>query len=193
MVCGGRGEEITIPDLEGEIAKATDESEIADAADDAHADSAPPAGEFVVDDSMEPSAEDASADAEAEAARRAEELDGLRIRTLSRKRRGAYRALSYCLIALLACAVGGIQAAIDLHDELRDRGWTKHAIAFGLLTIALAWGAIFFAGRARLMRKEAQSVKPPDPETPPDFSTLGDGSHFAKNLEAMNGEERERQ
>jgi DNA-directed RNA polymerase subunit RPC12/RpoP len=113
------------------------------------------------------------------------ELDADRIAALSRQRRSAHRAMSYCLIALVVCVVGAIQAGIDMYHQFRAGGSTSRAIAFGLLTAVAAWGAAFFAARAEQMRGESRDRKIPAHSPVPDFSTLSDGSHFASNLESM--------
>ena len=111
------------------------------------------------------------------------ELDGRRIANLTRLRRAAMRARSYCLIALIACIVLACdllwRAAIHLvaHRLLR----TAIDDAAALLLALLAW-RLWTHGRQ--FHQDATSPLPSNlPE--PDFSALSDGSQRIDALEKM--------
>jgi len=112
-----------------------------------------------------------------------DELDGLRIRQLAQARRAAYRSRSYCFIgsAVSAAAAGQLiyKAVMNVHLS----GWT----AAPILYLAVVPPALFLAWRllcrARRFGREARQSLLGEPATPPDFSSLSDGSHIWKRLE----------
>lgn len=107
------------------------------------------------------------------------ELDGLRIQQVVRGRRAAIRARSYCLIALLGCAVIAIQAAVMGVGHLRDRHFFRTAM-YLVTAIALAIAAWHFLQKTIELGKEAAAQPPPDPQAPPDFTSLSDGSQHVR-------------
>lgn len=115
---------------------------------------------------------------------RQEELDGLRIRQLSRARRATFRTISYTLIAAIVCGVSVLQCFWECLLSLRMHAILP-AIGYVIFAALLGLGSIHFAKRMIALRREA-ALHPEDaPETPPDFSTLSDGSQAAKNLENL--------
>ncbi len=116
---------------------------------------------------------------------RAAELDGLRIRQLATLRRAAYRSRSHTIVAMLVCAVAMVQAAIFLVQHLMHIGFNWRALLYSGILIVGAFGATFFMRRAIALHREATQTHTPAPTTPPDFSTLSDGSQRWKNLEDL--------
>ena len=114
---------------------------------------------------------------------RQDELDGLRIRQLAALRRASYRACSYAIIAAAACVVVTAQLGWMTIRYVRSIGFGWRSILCIVLSIASIWGAIYFARWAGLLHQEAKRSMLEKPATPPDFSTLSDGSQMAKNLE----------
>jgi hypothetical protein len=110
------------------------------------------------------------------------ELNELRIRQMATLRRSAYRGRSYAIIGVTACIVMAVQLLWTIVRSRRLDFWT---IAFALMTIFSIWGAIFCIRRAIAMNREAKQSTLLEPPTPPDFSTLSDGSQLAKNLEEI--------
>ena len=56
----------------------------------------------------------------------------------------------------------------------------------GILAAAMA-GSYFYRRAAELTRElKRRPAALDEPQTPPDFSTLSDGSHYWKNLQEMN-------
>jgi hypothetical protein len=111
------------------------------------------------------------------------ELNELRIRQMATLRRAAYRGRSYAIIGATACIVMAMQLVWTL---IRPHHFNAWAIAsFVLLTIASVWGAIVCIRRAIAMNQEAKRSTLVHPPTPPDFSTLSDGSQLAKKLEEI--------
>jgi len=112
------------------------------------------------------------------------ELDGLKIRQFTALRRSAIRMRSWLLIAATICAVGALQLiilAVQLTHGNHSWGlWqTLYALVAGLAVL----GARHFFRKARECKREIEKPILKDPETPPDFSTLGDGSERWKKLE----------
>lgn len=117
------------------------------------------------------------------AALREEEIDAARIRRLATERRSINRTASYFIVAAGVCVVAVGQLAWMTIAHVRALGWTPRPVGY-LLFVALAlWGAWHFGSRAAALHREAKATKLPEPATPPDFSTLDDGSKHWKNLE----------
>jgi hypothetical protein len=115
-------------------------------------------------------------------------LDSLRVRQLAATRRGTYRARSYCVIALGACAVAAAQLMLMTVRHVRYAGWQLRPVGYVCGTLAAAMASVFLYRRAAELTRELR-LRPAalaEPQTPPDFSTLSDGSHYWKNLEQMN-------
>jgi hypothetical protein len=120
---------------------------------------------------------------------RDDELDELRIRQVAMLRRSAYRARSYAMLAAAVCAIATLELPYMAIREVSAVGWGVWPIARLMLTIVAFRGMIFFARKAGQLNREALHVKLPEPSTPPDFSTLNDGSQFAKNLDEVREDE----
>lgn len=117
---------------------------------------------------------------------RAAELDGLKIRQLSSLRRGAIRARSWCLIAAGVGAVGAVQLVIKAVRNIRHaHALTLRAVGFLLFAVVGTLLAIALLRRAAALKREVGKSSLPAPVTPPDFSTLNDGSERWKDLEDM--------
>jgi hypothetical protein len=116
---------------------------------------------------------------------RASELDGLRIRQLATLRRTTYRSRSYAIIAAGACAVLAAQLLFMTVRQVLGSGWSARTVLYVLVALLAVWGAWFFIGRVIALHREARRSPLADPETPPDFSTLSDGSQRIKNLEEI--------
>jgi hypothetical protein len=144
-------------------------------------------GDFVVVDDTESAGPD-------EATPRAEPepppLNAARVRQLSALRRGAYRARSYCLVAVAACAVAEGQLVLMTVRHVRALGWGPRPLGYLCGIVAAMMAAAFVLRRAAELNRELRTRTDPPaeaagaPETP-DFSTLSDGSHAWKNLEQM--------
>lgn len=116
-------------------------------------------------------------------------LNSNRIRQMASLRRGAIRSRSYCVVAAGACAVAAAELVFDAIRRwpapLDLRG-VMIAVLYLICAAALAGAGVYFARLAMRFHREAkQSNLPPAPATPPDFSTLQDGSQMAKNLEEL--------
>jgi hypothetical protein len=114
--------------------------------------------------------------------RREEGLDSLRMRHVIVQRRAAARSRTYMLLGAGVCVVGAVQLVIMGWQEGRAGG-VGRAVAFGVCALAAAWGAWWFWGRAAYWAGESRGAAMPEPEGEPDFSTLGDGSQKARDLE----------
>jgi hypothetical protein len=116
---------------------------------------------------------------------RSAELDGLKIRQLATLRRAAYRSRSHAVIAMVVCVVAVGQAGVLLVQHLRQIGVGPRVPVYIAFIVAGAYGAIYFMRRALALHREATQTRVENPTSPPDFSTLSDGSQRWKNLEEL--------
>jgi hypothetical protein len=139
--------------------------------------------EFAIGSDGEPDEQEAAERTRAEQTEKAE-LDAMRIRQVSAGRRAAIRARSWLLIGVVGCLVGAGQCiwkARELHR--REQHWGAAAIVLIVVAIALFPAAGFFARRWLAIGRELAQPLLDEPTTPPDFSTLGDGTQHWKKLE----------
>jgi hypothetical protein len=115
----------------------------------------------------------------------ADELDGVRIRRLAAERRAAWRSRSHVLIVAGVMAVATGQLVI-LAAQTLDRG-VGAATTFYALGAALALLVTTrLLRRAAAMRRQIEAAaRHPDPDAPPDFTPLGDGSQRWRRLEQL--------
>jgi hypothetical protein len=111
------------------------------------------------------------------------ELNSIRIRQLAAEKRSTYRQRSYCIMAVAVCVVGILQLGWMTWQHLRSLGWTARPIGYVLFMILFAWLARRFTLRAIALHRAAKRSLLGEPSTPPDFSSLDDGSKQWKNLE----------
>lgn len=109
--------------------------------------------------------------------RRAEELDGLKIRQLSVLRRAEYRQRSYVITGLAACAIAVGQSIWMAHVHVSERGWGPRV--FGFLTVTLI-AVVLSVWLWRLFKRQTAMIAEhhaadTTPTREPDFSTLSDG------------------
>jgi hypothetical protein len=112
------------------------------------------------------------------------DLSGLKIRQISDLRRGAHRSRSWLIIGAVACLVGAAQL---IYFAIHNHGLGMRAAALEdtlFVVLALAF-CVYFLRRAREMNREISNSKLEEPTTPPDFSSLRDGSQRWKNLEDL--------
>jgi hypothetical protein len=112
------------------------------------------------------------------------ELSELRIRNVSSLRRGAYRSRSYLIIAAGVCAVAA--AKLIQMARLAWRGGLRlAAIGDALFAVAAIIGLVMIWRKIAVLTREIRASRLQDPQSPPDFSNLGDGSQRLRDLEAM--------
>ena len=124
-------------------------------------------------------------DANDESPSPADELDSFRIRQLSSLRRATYRSRSHAIIVMLLCFVGAAQLALTAWLRVRAIGWTSVPILCVAMVPVALWGVLHFFRRAVALHREAIRPLQDDPESAPDFSTLGDGSQLSRNLDEV--------
>ena len=111
-------------------------------------------------------------------------LDGMRIHQLTSLRRGAIRARTYLHIGWVLCATGGVQLTLKAVQRVRyERVWDARTFAFGIFSVVCFMISLYFLKRALEIGRELKKPLLDEPGTPPDFSTLSDGSQHARNLE----------
>ena len=114
-----------------------------------------------------------------------QELDSLRMRHLIVTRRTAIRTRTYFVTGAFGCLVGGVELVIMTVNEVRRVGWHLRQVGFVLSALLGFWGAVCLFQRAAYWGRQGRAVTIPEPETPPDFTTLSDGSQYARNLENL--------
>jgi hypothetical protein len=112
-----------------------------------------------------------------------EELDGLRMRQVITARRAAIRSRTYMLLGAMLCAVGVAKLITLMIPHIRHGGWSRLLIAYGIAAALAIIATLYCLQRAAELNRESKATALPEPTTPPDFSTLSDGSQHAKNLE----------
>ena len=112
------------------------------------------------------------------------ELSELRIRQVSSLRRGAYRARSWCIIAAVVCAVAAIKLVQMLVVDWRS-GMTLAPIGEALAAAAAVMICGHFARRVGQLTREIRNSRLADPLTPPDLSTLRDGTQRFAGLDEL--------
>lgn len=114
------------------------------------------------------------------------ELNSLKIRQFS----VTYRGRSWLIVAAIAC----LDAAAQL-IYFAVRGYRLGVRAVPLEEVSVAVVAllfsVYFFHRARDLTRELRKSKLAEPATPPDFSSLRDGSQRWKNLEEMTNQKDE--
>jgi hypothetical protein len=113
-----------------------------------------------------------------------DELDGVRIRRLAAERRAILRSRSHCIIAGVVCVVLEWQLCWMIVEQ-----WAKASslrmLVYALAACAIAIIAALCGHRAVELTGQLRRPLIEEPASPPDFSTLGDGSQQAKNLEEI--------
>lgn len=112
------------------------------------------------------------------------ELSAMRIHQISALRRGAYRTRSWLIIAAVVFLAGAAQL---IYLAVHGFRLGQRIVPIGDLAAAVAALVVcpYFVRRALRVHREIHRSLIEEPTTPPDFSTLSDGSQRWKNLEAM--------
>ncbi|HLL89183.1 MAG TPA: hypothetical protein VK324_07755 [Tepidisphaeraceae bacterium] len=114
--------------------------------------------------------------------RRQDELDDVRVRQVLTLRRGLFRQRSYCLIGAGALLVLAGQLGWMTYTRVRAAGWQPRPVGYVLIAVVALSCATVLLRFARGFARELATSTMPEPTTPPDFSTLSDGSQRAENL-----------
>ena len=112
-------------------------------------------------------------------------FDELRIRRTTVLRRGLYRSRSYAVTAAIGCAAAAAQCGYLIWQHARSRGWELRVILYVILMLTAVAGMVWFQRRAAALKREASRSHLPEPQAPPDFSTLSDGTQCGENLERL--------
>lgn len=131
----------------------------------------------IIDDVEEPAAE-ASAPNEAE-------LEERRIRQIVRSRRAAVRMRGWYIVGMLACVIlAAQQLGWFVTAVVRDARGAQQVARIPLALVLLA-GAVSLRKRVRRLTAELRRHGLSEPTTPPDFTSLSDGSQQVRNLEKL--------
>jgi hypothetical protein len=116
------------------------------------------------------------------AAERERELDGLRLRNLTLGKLAAIRGRTYALVGAFACAVTAVKCILKLLPILHEQGVTPPVVGFALIALAAVVAVVPLLFNAAELNRDCRTIVIPEPQTPPDFSTLSDGSQIAEQL-----------
>jgi hypothetical protein len=128
------------------------------------------------DDNDDDDAADEARRAE-EARRREDELDVSRLRQVAAYRRGLYRSRSLVIIGVVGLLVAAVQLAFYTIGLVRAAGWGTRPTAYVFAAIACLMGAAMVFRRVPAINRELRDSAQKEPDRPPDFSTLSDGTH----------------
>jgi hypothetical protein len=95
------------------------------------------------------------------------------------------RSRSYAIVGGCACVVAAVKLVQMTVTDVRATGWSLTPLLLIGVAILAVWAARHCFRRAAYWGRETNAIVLPDPETPPDFSTLSDGTQHAKNLEQI--------
>jgi hypothetical protein len=123
-------------------------------------------------------------DGGAGARRREAELDMIRIGQLTTARRAAIRARTYLLVGCVIFATAAVNLGIKTVQRVRyEHVWDARTFSFIAFGAACGMIAYYFAGKMIEISRELSQSAIEEPTTPPDFSTLSDGTQTARDLE----------
>ncbi len=114
---------------------------------------------------------------------KSQSLDDRHIRFVQLEKRSLYRSRTWMLVIGLGC-VGMAGQLI----WIGARQWSQDAtrgIAYFVVAIGIGLFSLRFFARARRYLEQARTMSLPEPTTPPDFSTLSDGSQIVDQLHNM--------
>lgn len=133
---------------------------------------------------VDPSEEDRELERRFEAERqlRAQHLNDARIAAIKQERRAIVRTRSYFIMGLIFALAIAIQLGVSTYARLQSGGFSLRVSAY--LGTILAAGAVAMICLKKIREIHAELARPvqEDPATPPDFSTLSDGSHVADEM-----------
>lgn len=114
-----------------------------------------------------------------------DQINRLRVRQVTRERRSLIRSRSHALIGVGLCVVAAGELLLyAIRARRHHEPWIWPAI-YLLLVVALLWLAWRLGRVAINLHRQSKVELLNDPATPPDFSTLQDGSQFVENLRKM--------
>lgn len=142
---------------------------------------------FIADEITDPQEHEARATDDAPPNHESE-LSELRIHHARHVRQSAYRNRKWPIIGAAACLMAAAKL-IQIGVVGFRTGMRAAPIVDMLVAIAALILFAHFVRRAITLTREIRASRLKDPITPPDFSTLSDGSQRYRNLEKMAGRE----
>jgi hypothetical protein len=112
----------------------------------------------------------------------------MRVRQIALVRRADIRTQSYLIVIAIGCAAGAAQCLFNI---LRIHQWNQRVAILSAIALATTWGAVICYRKARRIGRELKKPLLEEPEVPPDFSGLGDGSQQLTDLQNLSGEQTE--
>lgn len=112
-------------------------------------------------------------------------LNRLHVQQLTRERRSLIRSRSHAIVGVGLCVVGAgelLPLSIRAIYQHQFGIWPATYLVFGLYLPFAAWQLTQLALK---LHRQSKVELLDEPSTPPDFSTLQDGSQFVENLKKM--------
>lgn len=110
-------------------------------------------------------------------------LDNRHIRFVQLEKRSLYRWRTWMLVIALGCVgLAGQLVWIGVRQWTSD---STRSIAYFVVAVGVGVFSLRFFARAQRYLKQAQTMSLAEPTTPPDFSTLSDGSQIVDQLRSM--------
>ena len=122
------------------------------------------------------------------ALKRQEDLHYLRIRqAVLTERRSLARTRTWYVVGAVGCLVAAEELLRLTYAYVftQNLGWRLKPIGYVFAAVAALLGAVTFFRRVLAINRDLARPALEEPETQPDFSTLGDGSERWKSLGAM--------
>jgi hypothetical protein len=133
--------------------------------------------------------DDEPEDEEAAARRLKEEresrLNALHVASVTAERRAKTRLRLFCLGGATLCLVGLIQTALLLVQRPEALQERRRAIGLAAAAAGMLYFALWLFRKSMRLGAELRRPLQLDPDRPPDFTPLQDGSQRWKNLEKM--------
>jgi hypothetical protein len=112
------------------------------------------------------------------------EIDAARVKLLSMRRMAIIRSGSWWTVGLATCCIGAVAFSFKaVGIAVADRHWGVWPTVCMTVVTSAVWFARHCYRQRRLVDAEIAKPTLPEPETPPDFSTLGNGQDRWKALE----------
>jgi len=157
----------------------------AEAGEVARAEQCPGCGQPILIPARDGSTEIPEEAEEADAPAAEDGINRLHVQQLTRERRSLIRSRSHALVGLCLCLVGAGELVLFGIRAIRHREpWTGPAMYLLLVPVGL-WLAWRMGRLAINLHRQSKVERLDEPKTPPDFSTLQDGSQFVENLKKL--------
>ena len=116
---------------------------------------------------------------------REDELSGGHIKQVAALRRNLYRTRSWSIVGSIALIVGAAQLVGMTFGYTMYLGWGVRPVGYVVAAVGCLLASRVLLRRVSEINGELKEMALDEPATPPDFSTLSDGSQRWKALEGL--------